>query len=104
MSLRLRFSNQSDAELDAIWNFIAADNVGAAEATIKRIVTSCWNLAATPELGRRRDEIRPGLRSFPVGRYVILYRVRPETLTIVQILHGARNLEELLASPTPEEF
>ncbi len=31
--------------------------------------------ASYPNLGRARDEdLRPGLRSFPVGEYVIIYR------------------------------
>jgi hypothetical protein len=37
-------------------------------------------------MGRRRDEdLRPGLRSFTVGEYVIIYRVEDEDVLILHV-------------------
>jgi toxin ParE1/3/4 len=47
-------------------------------------------------LGRQRDELRPGYRSFPVGQYLILYRVTDESVEIMHILHGKRDLGAVL--------
>jgi toxin ParE1/3/4 len=47
-------------------------------------------LAAHPELGRARDEVAPGLRSFAFGRYLIFYAVEPTKVVIARILHGAQ--------------
>jgi toxin ParE1/3/4 len=47
-------------------------------------------------MGRERNDIAPGLRSFPVGKYLIFYRLIDEGLEIVRVLHGARNIENLL--------
>ena len=52
-------------------------------------------LASTPGMGRTRDEIAEGLRSFPVGRYVIFYRTIPEGVEIVRVLHGSRDVDAL---------
>ena len=53
-------------------------------------------LATHPHLGRRRDEdLRPGLRSFPVGEYVIVYRVEGEDVLILRALRGSRDIEAL---------
>jgi toxin ParE1/3/4 len=47
-------------------------------------------------VGRRRDEdLRPGLRSFPVGEYVIIYRVEGEDVLILRVIRGSRDLEAL---------
>jgi toxin ParE1/3/4 len=43
-------------------------------------------------LGRGREELAPGLRSLPYGRYVIFYEVMPDRIAIVRVLHGAGDL------------
>jgi toxin ParE1/3/4 len=45
-------------------------------------------LAANPLLGRSRDEVAPGLRSFPAGQHVIYYRIDQASVTVFRILHG----------------
>ena len=47
-------------------------------------------------MGRSREELGPGLRSFGVGRYVIYYRVLGEEhIEAVRFLHSARDIEGL---------
>jgi toxin ParE1/3/4 len=53
-------------------------------------------LGRHPHVGRPRDDdLRPGLRSFPVGRYVIIYRVESEDVVILHIIPAARDIEPL---------
>ena len=104
MSLRLRFSDQAEADLDEIWGYAAEYNAKTADQKIARIVTTCFTLIDTPELGRRREEFRAKLRSFPVGNHLIFYRVVPERVDILRILHGARDLEALFAEDYEETF
>jgi toxin ParE1/3/4 len=53
-------------------------------------------LATYPHVGRRRDEdLLPGLRSFPVGEYVIIYRVEAEDVLILRVIRGSRDIEAL---------
>jgi len=48
-------------------------------------------------MGRKRDEIRPGYRSFTEGDYVILYRLLgAEQLEIVRVIHGKRHMGNAL--------
>ena len=56
-----------------IWDYIADDSPAAADRWVDRIDEQFSLLAAQPLIGRRREELAPGMRSFPVGRYVILY-------------------------------
>lgn len=52
--------------------------------------------------------MRPGLRSFPAGDYVIIYRIDGEGVVILRVLRGSRNIAalfgsefEILKSPLP---
>src|SRR5262245_7987355 len=45
-------------------------------------------LDANPEIGRARDGISPGLRSYVVEQHVIYYRITVGGVTVVRILHG----------------
>ena len=48
-------------------------------------------------MGRRRDDdLRPGLRSFPVGEYVIVYRPSGEDVLILHIVHGSRDIQAIV--------
>lgn len=45
--------------------------------------------------GRLRAEIRPWLRSFAAGRYIIFYRVLAEEVEILRVIHSARDIERI---------
>jgi len=62
------------SDLSEIWDYIAADNETLADAFVDLIDQKFQALAGHPNLGRSRDELEEGLRSFPVGKYVIFYR------------------------------
>jgi toxin ParE1/3/4 len=63
---------------------------------IDKLHSTLQALATQPGMGRRRDELAPGLQSFPLGRYVIFYRALPAATEIVRVLHGARDVESIL--------
>lgn len=82
-------------DLIEVWKYIAADNSTAADALLDRIDESCRTLAEHPQLGPSRHDIRPGLRYFIVGEYVILYRTIDDGVEIVRVVHGRRDLSGL---------
>jgi toxin ParE1/3/4 len=91
-------SPQADSDLDSIWYYVATESgsVEIADRLIDSITERFFLLANFPNLGRRRDEdLRPDLRSFLVGEYVILYRLRDEDVLILRVLRGSRNIEAL---------
>jgi toxin ParE1/3/4 len=51
-----------------------------------------WFPGEHPHAGVRREDLRPGLRSFPAEGYVIVYRVEDETAVILHVLHGSRDI------------
>jgi toxin ParE1/3/4 len=92
---QLRVSPAARTDLDDIWFYFARNDVSAADKFIHAIVSRFPKLAAMPQLGRRREELSPRLRSFPVGRYVIFYRPLENGIEIARVLHGARDFPPL---------
>jgi toxin ParE1/3/4 len=50
-----------------------------------------------PGMGRKRDDLGKGLRSFPVKKYLIFYRQAKDDIEIVRVLHGSRNIEKFFS-------
>ena len=89
----IRISAEAETDLDAIWDYIANDSPTNADRFLERLVTTLTTTLSTlPFAGRSRDEFEAGLRSFPVENYIAFYRVRKDTVEIVRIIHGARDL------------
>ena len=63
MTYRLTKRARRDALL--IWRHIAQDNEATADRFIDHPVRAFQLLGDNPSAGRRRDELRPGYRSFP---------------------------------------
>ncbi len=87
-----------------IHGFIALHNPAAAERFLTALQLSFRTLAQWPEVGPRYQSNRAELsamRFWPVrrfGNYLIFYRVTaaPSRLHIVRVLHGARDLPQVL--------
>jgi toxin ParE1/3/4 len=94
-----RVAPEAEADLDDIWCYIArkSGSLEIADRFTEFLSDRFYLLANHPYIGRRRDEeLRPGLRSFPVRDYVILYRIEKDDVLILRILHGSRDIKALL--------
>jgi toxin ParE1/3/4 len=94
-----RIAPQAETELDNIWYYVARESgsLEIADRLIDSITERFYLLACHPHIGRHRDEdLRPGLRSFPVGEYVIIYRVEDKDVLILHVIRGSRDIEALL--------
>jgi len=85
----------AEADLWEILLFIARDSEEAAFRLIESIDQRFELLARFPNAGPARPEISEGLRSFPVGNYLILYKPIDDGIEIMRVVHGARNLRRL---------
>jgi toxin ParE1/3/4 len=89
-------SRPAQRDLLEILEFIARDNPVAALEQIESIEEKCQVLADRPDMGFPRDELLPGLRVWPVGRYLIFFRQKNEDIEVVRVLHSARDIPKLL--------
>jgi toxin ParE1/3/4 len=93
-----RLAPEAEADLDDIWYYIAkeSNSIQIADRFIESIANRFFLLATNPHIGRSRDEdLRPGLRSFPVGQYVIIYRIEDNNVLVLRVIRGSRNIEAL---------
>lgn len=98
MSSFYRITAPARKDLDTINDYIAADDLDAADRLLETVYEQCRLLANFPNMGRRRDNFSPGLRSFPVSSYLILYRSIEGGIEIVRVLSGYRDLEALFST------
>lgn len=95
-----RFSFRPDAQndLDKLYDWIA-DRAGAerAFAYVTAVREKAERVAEQPGIGTPQDDLRPGLRSVTYRRRtIILYKLEGETMEVVCVLHGGRDLQRAL--------
>lgn len=81
------------ADILEIWDYIAEDSMLEADRWVDRLDSKFLLWATQPLMGRDRDELVTGMRSFPWGRYVIFYLPLPDGIDVVRVLHGSRDIE-----------
>jgi len=50
-------------------------------------------LATNPELGKKRDEVKEGYRSYPEGRHIIFYRISKSGIEIIGVIHQSEDVD-----------
>jgi toxin ParE1/3/4 len=93
---RLQRTAQAETDLIQIWAYIARDNPPAADQLLDLLDAKSLLLARNPMLGMARDDLAKSLRYFPVGRYLILYRIISGGIEVVRVVHGMRRLLNLV--------
>lgn len=86
---------QAAENLIDIWLYIANDNPTAADKMLSRFESVFGTLTQQPEFGAARPDIAPELRHFPVGNYLVLYRIVENGVEIVRVVYGSRLLNAL---------
>jgi len=96
--MAVRLSPEAEANLDEIWHFVAkqSGSIEIAQRLIETIDDQFLLLTKHPLTGRRRDDLRPGLRSISVGQYVIIYRMDGDDPLILHVLHGHRDIRSMI--------
>ncbi len=89
-------SRNAETDLDDIWDYISDRNIDAADRLIDGFKSGFNLLAQQSLLGEIFDLERPFLRRFTRGNYVIYYQTSTDPITIVRVLHGARDAEGLV--------
>ena len=84
MSNICRFTVPASRDIESIIDFIAdSSNFSAAERFLNKINEKSRTLANSPNIGRKRDQLVPSLRSFSVDDYVVFYRLIEGAITLL---------------------
>ena len=98
MSVRFVLAPQAALDLFEIWQYIKAQtSVTTADRVESAIRERFAILAGAPDAGHRRKDLTDAdVKFFPVYSYLIVYRPGTIPLQIASILHGRRDVEQIL--------
>jgi toxin ParE1/3/4 len=91
---------QAKQDLLDIGEYIAQHNPAAAFDLLDELEKKFLLLAANSKIGQLCADLVPDLptdlRQFPAGNYVIFYRPTRDGIVIYRVLHGRRDLPQVL--------
>lgn len=100
---RYQVSEKAKDDLAEIWAYVAERKPSAARPVIDRILRTYRLLAEFPLIGQRAEHLGSGLRTFPVGKYLVIYIPLRDGVQIVRVIHGARDIPAVLKEEPPPE-
>jgi len=95
----------ADLDLDEIWEYIAADDVDAADRWIGKLFDAFESLGNSPGMGHTRKDLTDyPVLFWPVGNYLIIYRVvsKSSPVEIVAVTHGSRDIPSFMHRRSPQ--
>ena len=98
--LRLVFSPLAQGDLKKIFQY-GQTNWGKTEATsyLEKLKGRLWYLTEYPEIGKKREELLPLMRSLVVEQHVVFYQIRKEQIDIIRVLHGRQDPQTHIITP-----
>jgi plasmid stabilization system protein ParE len=98
MSVRYVLAPQAALDLAEIWSYIKRQtNVAIADRVEAAVRKKMALIAANPGAGHRRLDLPDAdVRFSPVYSYLIVHRPDTRPLEIAAILHGRRDMEQIL--------
>jgi plasmid stabilization system protein ParE len=90
-------------DVDDIWDYIANDNIEAADRVLEALEEAMFKLAKSPGMGHWREELTDKRhRFFLVYSYLVVYRHETKPLQIIRVLHASRDVQSILGL-SPDE-
>ncbi|HVU28615.1 MAG TPA: type II toxin-antitoxin system RelE/ParE family toxin [Verrucomicrobiae bacterium] len=99
--MKIVFSSVFEDDFAEVVGYFASEVTPELSIRFENQVVETYKLiSANPQIGRlRKDLSQPEIRSLVVGgfeNYILFYQIRKNDVFFVRLLHGARNLPELL--------
>jgi plasmid stabilization system protein ParE len=95
---RVALAAEAEADLDDIFRYVAEDSRSAAFRLVDRLETAALDLSESAlhyPIIRYRGDV--AVRRRVVGTYNILFSIIDDSIEVLHILHGKRNIESALS-------
>jgi toxin ParE1/3/4 len=89
-------ADAAERDLEEIADFIARDNPRRAITFIAELRDRCHKIAAFPDAAPLRPDLGERIRAVAYRGYLLIYWTRPKLVFVLRIVHGARDLPDLL--------
>jgi len=93
--LRVSRTPAAERDLATITDHIAADNLSAALSFYDEVDRLLRLIAQYPQMGEAVEHLAIGLRRQTLGEYLVFYRQIGDTIEVIRVLHGARDIDRL---------
>lgn len=98
--MKIRWTDPAIGSLRNLHSYIAKDSEIYASSFVQRIVLSVENLTTFPRLGRVVPEAdQETIRELLYQHYRIIYRIKAETVEILTVIQGRRDLGSIKPAP-----
>ncbi|KXB29895.1 plasmid stabilization system [Dechloromonas denitrificans] len=78
------------------WLYVAEDSVTAADRMLDQIEAEAIRLLDQALMGRERNELSPGIRSWPTSTpYILFYFPNEQGVVVARVLHHARDIPSI---------
>ena len=93
---RVFYPASAENDLLEAWLYVAEDSVTAADRMLDEIEAEAIRLLDQPLMGRARQDLSPGIRSWPTSTpYVLFYFPREHGIVVARVLHHARDIQAI---------
>jgi plasmid stabilization system protein ParE len=93
MDREIIWSVWASDDLVSVAEHISRDSESYAATVVRELVAAARSLRVFAERGRRVPEYDdPSVRELIVRKYRLVYRVHPERVDVLRIIHGAREM------------
>lgn len=94
---RFILTSRARQDVNEIWDYIAHENIEAADRVLEALNNAMTKLAKSPGIGHCREELTDKRhRFYLVYSYLIVYRNVTKPLQVIRVLHAARDVQSLL--------
>lgn len=94
MDVEVEWSPEATEDLESTAKYIARDSQCCARAVVTEVLSVSRNIREFPLIGRVVPEIGDErIRERFISGYRFVYRIEPERILIVAVIHGKRLLE-----------
>ena len=91
--MKLEWTEPALSDLESIRDYITKDSEYYANRFVERIIEAVESLEKFPEMGRMVPEAEEeNIRELLFQNYRIIYRVGTDSILILTVIHGARDL------------
>ena len=88
MTTRYTLRRLAENDLEEIWLYTLQEwGVDQGDKYIRGLISRFSWLMENPQIGKRRDDIKPGYYSFPEGSHIIFYTLTNYGIDIIGIPH-----------------
>jgi toxin ParE1/3/4 len=75
-------------DLERIWDYTLQEwGIDQADSYLRSILARFSWLSENPELGKQRNDIKPGYYCFPEGKHLIFYTISKNGIDIIGVPH-----------------